>query len=251
MSFDQVYLPNANGTNEWLSSGIGWYIASTYTNVNQYPDVDMATFNYARSDECYDSFGTNINLPVRNWQSLIVEVYAWAGFCSTFGALAIESTPTPNAWRANTQYYKGDVVLPTNPAGVQFRCAISGMTSSIEPTWPTATGINTPDGSVMWVSDPRLYFGTVYPNPIDIKAVGTPSIQLGVLDTYFGNNQLLIEGYKKVGDRWMTNPRSGMAWTYNDLKYIRIGYRYQPRPGEGQVRVAQLYFRILGTYLVP
>jgi hypothetical protein len=251
IDFEGFYQPNANGTNEWISSGTGWYPASTYANVNQYPTLDTSTYNYARSDQCVDSFGTNINLPRRNWQSFIVEVYAWAGFSSVFGCLAIESTPPCNAWVANNQYYKGDTVLPTNPGGLQFRCLNSGMSSSVEPTWPTAIGVTYQDGSVTWVADPRLYFGTVYPNPIDIHTVNSPRIQLGVQDSYFGLDQQLLEGWRKVGERWVKNPQTGNNWTYNEMRYIRIGYRYQPRPGEGQIRIAQLYLRVLGTYLVP
>lgn len=252
VNFDTNYLPYGNSINQWFSSG-SWYVASKYTNVNQYPTLDTILYNWASADACVDSFGTNINLNnawiYRNWQTLEVEVYAWAAFACVWDGLAVESTPPSSTWTNANRYYQGDVVYPSTANAFQYKCLIAGMSGPAEPTWPTTILGTVVDGTVIWVCEAKLDFGTIYNNPADERVIGTPFIQLGCQDAYFGNNQQLSTCYKRIGEKWSKNPATGLAWTHNDLKYIRIGYRCLPVQGGGQVRVAQLYLRVLGTYL--
>ena len=117
----------------------------------------------------------------------------------------VESTLIPNAWRPQVQYYKGDVVLPTTPApifyvteGVQFRCQISGVTSTAEPFWPTIFGPSDSiqDGSVMWVSEPRFYFV-----PKKLPEINFPYDRVG---SYRNGNPFVIAFcYCKNGEKFV------------------------------------------------
>jgi len=256
VNFDGIYWPYGNSINQWFSSG-SWYVASAYTNVNKNP-LDTTTYNWNASDTCIDSFGATISLegqtpnfirPIRNWQTLEIEVYAWAAFASVWDGLAVESTPPSSTWTNANRYYQGDVVYPSTANAYQYKCLIAGMSGPTEPTWPTTILGTVTDGTVIWVCEAKLNFGTIYNNPADERVIGTPFLQVGVQDAYFGNNQQLSTSWKRIGDKWVKNPATGLAWTYNDVKYIRIGYRCLPQQGTGQVRVAQLYLRVFGTYL--
>ena len=58
------------------------------------------------------------------------------------------SPPTP--WAASILHAVGDIVVPTTLNGLMFRAKRDGTTNTTEPTWATALGATTSDGSVTW-----------------------------------------------------------------------------------------------------
>ena len=63
------------------------------------------------------------------------------------------------AWSAGATYAVGNVVRATTlqTSGLVFRCAISGTSSSTEPSWPTDIGSTIVDGSVTWQAISSVY----------------------------------------------------------------------------------------------
>lgn len=70
------------------------------------------------------------------------------------GVDQITLTPTDAVgdWIAATAYSLGDIVEPTTPNGLKYRCTTAGTShASVEPTWPTVgIGSTVADGTVVW-----------------------------------------------------------------------------------------------------
>lgn len=63
-------------------------------------------------------------------------------------------TPTDKLedWTAATSYSLGDLVEPTTPNGLVYKCTTAGTShASVEPTWPTVgLGSTVSDGTCVW-----------------------------------------------------------------------------------------------------
>jgi hypothetical protein len=65
-----------------------------------------------------------------------------------FLTLGPTAYPAP-AWQPNHAYVLGNAVQPTTPNGFVYPCQVAGTSGSVQPTWPTTTGVVT-DGGVTW-----------------------------------------------------------------------------------------------------
>lgn len=91
----------------------------------------------------------------------------------------------PNQYKVNTQYSRFDVVLPTVFSGFYFECIDSGISGSVEPTWPTDLGMTLTDNTVTWKS--REYNWYLDPaEGIEVNGLG------GYLSTWTATNGVTV-----------------------------------------------------------
>lgn len=77
--------------------------------------------------------------------------------------------PAKEVWQATTAYVeKQDFVTKVTNDGVVFMCTTSGTTGGSEPTWGSAEGQTTSDGTVVWTS-----LGTVNPGAYTLPTNGS------------------------------------------------------------------------------
>ncbi len=55
-------------------------------------------------------------------------------------------------WMGENTYRVGDVVVPTNPTGLRYRCMVMGESDADEPDWPVDDPCSVSDGEVTWAS---------------------------------------------------------------------------------------------------
>ena len=77
----------------------------------------------------------------------------------------------------------------------------------------------------------------------------TPAIKTGGT-VYEGSEDTETAGsYKDGSYQWTTNPKTGVAWTWNDLTNLQAGIKIKESPGGGhQTRCTQVYVEVNYTY---
>lgn len=75
-----------------------------------------------------------------------------SGGTSTTTAVPITSTFVPGfpTWSATTAYNTNNVTTPDTPNGHYYIAKQGGVTGATQPTFPTATGAQVSDGSIIW-----------------------------------------------------------------------------------------------------
>ena len=71
----------------------------------------------------------------------------------------LDATRRATIWEADTEYFYGDVILPTVRNGHAYQCTQHGTSGATEPVWPTGNGSTITDGE----SDPLLDAGSSVP----------------------------------------------------------------------------------------
>lgn len=68
------------------------------------------------------------------------------------------------AWTSLTSYLeltgcgdRGDLVTPTASNGFLYEAVSSGVSDSVEPTWPSVTDATVDDGTVQWKAIPDVF----------------------------------------------------------------------------------------------
>ncbi|RME56705.1 hypothetical protein D6779_10105 [Candidatus Parcubacteria bacterium] len=60
---------------------------------------------------------------------------------------------TPATWSGTLSVHMGMRVYPTVPNNLRYRALTSGLTGTVEPTWPTVAGQTVVDGEVTWIAE--------------------------------------------------------------------------------------------------
>lgn len=86
--------------------------------------------------------GTAFTIPVNDSRLCMVTVFAKQG----------------NEWLADTQYFVGDKVIPTDPVTTPYyyTCTVAGISGSTEPVFPVTPGGTVVDGGATWERVERL-----------------------------------------------------------------------------------------------
>lgn len=105
-------------------------------------------------------------------------------------------------WRSATTYEAGETAVPLHGNGHFYRCVISGKSGGTEPTWPTASGSQVTDGSIVWQESGPGFGGALVANaswydpvessPGDLSAIGRLAnelVDVGVFFATSANNQ--------------------------------------------------------------
>lgn len=95
-----------------------------------------------------------------NWIQIKVDSLNETGFTpvgkdnthgvGTTGSTKVRHLDTAKLWEAGITFQLGDYVKPTNLATEIYKVTQGGETGNIEPTWNTASGAETVDGSVKY-----------------------------------------------------------------------------------------------------
>jgi len=97
------------------------------------PDWPMITIQFEKKYRERRSLG----FKVRSWKTQYLLLNTFAGRAIT--------------WRPLHLYSVGDYVYPTGSTTFVYMCAIGGVSSNTQPTWPTTQEQTVVDGAVTWV----------------------------------------------------------------------------------------------------
>jgi hypothetical protein len=133
---------------------------------------------------------------------------ASSGGTSTTTAIAISNSFVPAfpAWSATTQYDQNSITVPTVSNGHYYTAIQGGVSGAAQPTFPTGTGQQVGDGSILWRESGLV--NAAAPPPPGASSLTVYAGSLWVLNTSPTNTSTGIDGPCSLRMSDVNNPLS-------------------------------------------
>ncbi|KKL05275.1 hypothetical protein LCGC14_2607650, partial [marine sediment metagenome] len=102
-----------------------------------------------------------------------------------------------NIWQASRTYIVGEATGSVTPNGHRFLVTTAGTSGGTEPTWDTASGATTTDGTVTWTAQEDLDYSNYPMVPLHDWDI-TPDGKLFLNSCYTAGYKLMIVGIKPL-----------------------------------------------------